>query len=270
MRLVAGDDALRMTPLHPAGEGLFNHEVRERLAIVIADALSRVIHAFCVEQNWQVLPQRVATPLFKVIQQVWGPVAAVLIRIMVHGARLQSAIRAEGLLENGKIVVHGLRVEEIDHPALAAGCGAFDLHGGLGTDNKWLTCVGFEFLHVENGAGFLLRDLGASKTPAGACGHVHVQIQPLALADDMVEHLHPCFAEVGDVFILVSLCAIDGDDVDAAHAGLFVTFHLARQVCLVHRTAEPPPVGMRTAFACGLRPDGLSIGRSAKRDEKCY
>ncbi len=82
------------------------------------------------EERGQFVLQFVAAPFFKFGEKIRRPVGAIFVGILILRARFRAGIMVKSAAEPFQIIRHGVGVQRIEHPAFAAGRGAFDFLAG--------------------------------------------------------------------------------------------------------------------------------------------
>ena len=182
--LVAGDAAMGLRPVVP-GLQIGEVELAERLAVVGADAGNGVRIADAGEDG-ELVEEIVATVREEFLKKRGRPLGGVVFeRVVELRARHGRGEFLERLVEGGEVARHGGGGKWIEHVALAAGRGAFDLlDGGFGTEADDVPFPGgrepIEFAvldlvrEIDGGTGFRKRPqaldfpFGQNQADAGA------------------------------------------------------------------------------------------------------
>ncbi len=88
-------------------------------------------------------------------------------------------------------------------------------------------------------------DPGSAERPAGPGGQVDAEVQPVRLAQRVLEHAHPRVRQERDELRFASADAVDWRDLDAAYARVAQRLELFGQGSRIDRAAVPPPARPR-------------------------
>ena len=118
-----------MRPVHPARQGLAGHDFRNRLAVIAFHARGHFI-VIGAEELREMGGQRVTAQFFKLGQEIRRPVGPVLIGVMILRPRPGAFVMGKGVRIALQPAPDGVRINQVQHPALTAGRGPLHLLAG--------------------------------------------------------------------------------------------------------------------------------------------
>ena len=277
VRLVAGDDAARATPVRPDRKRV-EDEVGQRLAVVVAEAELLVLRAARARECGQVVAQVVAALRLERLEQGGRPrCAVVFIGVVVERARGDGAGTVERNGERLQVLAHGVRRERVDHQPLAGSGRAFYLDSGRhGIEGHAPAFFVLPFpqktrpgllglLAVPHArkmpAAVFLRDPWSAEAPAASHGEIDAEALRPRRFVRRVEEPRPLLREVRDLRVLLLLGLVDRNHVVTAHAGLGELLRLKLKPRPVDGAAHPPVVRPRAHFLRDGRPRGFGGGK---------